>query len=301
MTEIDAFRPVYIIGNTPLAAFLSVKLSLAGENVYRLGTHNQDPTQTYTIKDTETGQKYSACLPAGNIMHHPAKMTILCLDYKSLRADLAYFSAAKNSATPVISFCHADPVFLSKIIHAPVIPAYFNGWLETEKNENILFRGAPQGITLSISEQHPLFYDIRQTLAKTNIELHFSENDTYNFWHAFIAEIIPSLFLLYSHSNFKDIAKNNKLRSLLSSLIDEINSIIPENLQYNKEDLTTYIYALPHDYIPSLFRDLTIGKTEELNFILSVLQKRPSFNSLNCPFIFRILKEQLDKKLSPVE
>ena len=301
MTETDSFKPIYIIGDTPLADFLGVKLSLAGENVYRLGTHNQEPTQIYTLKELETNQKYSACLPSGSIMHHSAKMTILCLSAKTLKADLAYFSATKNSVAPVVSFCRENPELLNKLIRNPIIPAYFNGFLETEKNNMLLFAGAPNGITVSISEQHPLFYDVRQILAKTDIDLHFYEDNLYNFWHSFIPETICALFLLQTNGRLKDIPKKNELRLLLSNLIDEINSIIPENYQYNKGELTSYIYALPNIYTPPLINDLVHKNKTELSFILSVLQKQPSFNSVNCPLIFKTLRELQHNVLSPVE
>lgn len=301
MTETTSFKPIYIIGDTPLADFLGVKLSLAGENVYRLGTHNQEPTQTYTLKEIETNQKYSSCLPSGNIMHHPAKMTILCLSSGTLKADLAYFSSAKNNTAPVISFCREDPELLNKLIRNPIIPAYFSGFLGADKNHTLLFAGAPNGITLSISEQHPFFYDIRQTLAKTDLDLHFSEDNLRNFWHNFIPDVISALFLLQSNYRFRDIPKKNELRILLSNLIDELNSILPENYKYDKGELTSYIYALPNSYEPPLICDLRQKNKKELSFILSILQKQSSFNSTNCPITFKTLRELLHNLLSPVE
>ncbi|MBR1605751.1 MAG: hypothetical protein IJ660_06575 [Alphaproteobacteria bacterium] len=301
MTEKISFNPIYIIGNTPLADFLGAKLSLAGEDVYRLGTHNPDTTQTYTIKESKTGQRYSACLPSGNLMHHPAKMTIFCFDTNFLKADLAYFSSTKNNAAPIISFCYEDTELLTKLIRDPIIPAYFNGYLSVEKKDTLIFTDSPNGIAVSLSEHHPFFHDIRQILAKTDIELHFSENNQQNFWLHFIPETVCSLFLLQPQSRLKDLPKKAEFRQLLNTLIDEINSIVPEENRYNKNELISYIYTLPHDYIPHLIKDLKSGNKRVLSFVLSTLQKQPAFNSVNAPIIFKTLRFQSRKALSLVE
>lgn len=295
------FNPVYIIGDTPLACFLSAKLSLAGENIYRLGAGTSNPSEIYTLKDISEKNKHSVRLPAGKVMHTPARMVILCLSPEQQKSGLCTFSTAKAEQCPVLSFCRMSPKDISKILRCPVIPAYFDGWLTMPISSEIDYKGAVKGITLSLDENHPLFDDIRQILAKTYLNIHYDSDDTQNFWEYFLPETTAALFSLQTHAPFKDISKKTPLRQILNTLVDEIVSISPSATHIDKEQILREIYGIPDQWQPPLIEQIAHKQGGELSFIIQTLTKQSSYNTTTCPTIAKLLNQTLKHILSLVE
>lgn len=288
--------PVYIIGNTPLAYYLAGKLSLAEENVRLIaGYENTLFSSPITIREDSLIQKNTLKIPTETIMHTPAKMVIFAIHPSNLKSFLAYFSKSKAKECPIISFCHETPSLpLADALQSPIIQAYFDGWINQSSSKALSYLGCINGITLSMNEQHPYFETVQKILSKTYIKLNFITNNEQNFWNHFLPYTTCSLFSLYHNKNTREITQNPKLRQSLITLLDELISIVPQDISIDKEQIISGIYSTPSSYTWSINKDAQKQLCGELNFILSTLQYN-NYQPHLLPNTSKIIKEKLQQ------
>ena len=301
MTEENTL-PIYIIGDTPTAYLLAAKLILAEENVYLInGQKSKDKDCKLSFHDNTSSQKNTLHIHTCSLMHQPARMVIFCLDPEKINAGLSYFSAAKAQNCPILSFCKTfDSLFMGKILQKTIISAYFNGWLKQEEN-SLTFYGTPQGIQISIDEDHFHFGLIQKIMAKTYLKITFKPDDTQNFWNDFIPDAANNLFALEYGPHLRDIAKKQDLRLAYNDILDELMAITPDNIYIDKEQLINDTYLAPVNYVPSILESVQNNQSKKLLFLQETLQKQPIYNEQPFPFIKKIIKQTLKKLLSSVE
>ena len=293
--------PIYILGDTPTAYLLATKLTLAGENVCLLNEQGNNKPLAFTVKDS-AAQKTVIPLHIRHIMHHPAKMVLLCLATDKIKAGLSYFSGAKTLNCPIISFCRtADTSLINTSINRVIIQAYFDGWLQMATTNALTFLGAPRGITVSLDEDHPYFDLVQNTLAKTYLKLAFYPDDTENFWNDFIFFAANALFSLEHGARLRDISKNSTLRQSLNDIADELLSLVPEKIKIDKEQILNDIYLTPIGYKMPILDAVHKAKCGELNFIFDTIARQPTYQASAQPLITKIIGRTLKQILSSVE
>lgn len=301
--QITEQSPIYIIGDTPLAYFLTAKLFLAGETSFLLGEHNiLKSVDTFTLKDVTRAKKSSIRTLHASVMHDSARMVILCMDSNKIKSGLIHISAAKTRQAPIISFCHTNNLqIFDEIVKQSVIPAYFDGWLSLSAEDKLSYFGSPMGFRISCNNKHPHFNLLQNIFSKTEIETEFNGKDTQNFWDYFIPYAACSFFALKNNSHFREIAQKTNYRQDLSTILDEIISAAPTNIKIAKEKIINNIYLTPQNYIYPAADEQQKNAVSEFSFICETLQKSENFKPSRLPVITEIIKTKSHLLLSSVE
>lgn len=295
--------PIYIIGDSPLAYFLTAKLNLAGEHVILLGERNPlKNNNSFVFKDNITSQKNTITVPKSSLMHQTPRIILLCMSTSKIKSGLVYVSPTKAKLCPVISFCQtSNTKLIADTLDHHIIPAYFNSWLMTSSSDQITFLGENQGITVSTSEKDFHFELIQNILSKTEISLTFNSNDEQNFWDYFIPYSAYHIFSLYNSAHPHEIAKKASLRQDFSTIINEITSLAPEQIKINKEQIINNIYLTPKNYEANKNKEQNNSFLAELSFISETLFNTPQYNANKAPFITQIITQNNRRFLSSVE
>jgi ketopantoate reductase len=295
--------PIYIIGDTPIAYFLTAKLTLGGECVILLGERNPlKNANSFLYKDNISSQKNTITVPKTSLMHQTPRIILLCMDTNKIKSGLVYVSPEKAKQCPIVSFCHtANTKLISETLKHHIIPAYFNGWLTTSTPEQITFLGENQGIKVSINEKDVHFDLIQNILSKTEIFLTFDSNDEQNFWDYFIPYSAYNIFSLYNPSHPHEIAKKASLRQDFGTIINEITALAPETVKINKEQIMNNIYLTPKNYETTKNKEHDNSFWAELSFISETLFNTPQYNANTTPFITQIITKKNRQFLSSVE
>lgn len=295
--------PVYIIGDTPLACFLAGQLTREGESVKLLGHRGLNvPSATLIIKDNGATQKSTVDIQTDVMMHDAARMVILCLSPDKLKSGLAYVSASKTIGCPIVSFCRtADVRFIETILQRPVISAYFDGWMQSEKDNLLSVWGSSKGITVSMAKDDTHFDTVQRILAKTYVKVAFNADDLHNFWTYFIPYAACSLFSLQHGAKIRDIAQKPDYRRVLNTLLDELLSAAPKTLQADRELISAGIYLTPEHYKFPVAEEVNRGCSGTLNFIFDTLRRQKTYSRKALPLTTEILLKNLRKILSSVE
>lgn len=296
-------KPIYILGDTPLAYFLTAKLSLAGENVCLLGDiKGFRESNSILLKDTTTSQKSTVSIQVQTVMHEPARMVLLCLSPEKIKSGLVYFSRAKTENCPILSFCHtANDSLIAKIINQPIFPAYFDGWLKAGIDNSLTYLGAPQGITVGISSRHHHYTLVQETLDKTDIPTDFSSNKLQTFWNYFISYAACSFFSIQNGPHLREIAKKTLYRQNLNTILDELLILIPDNIEISKEQIINSIYSTPLNYKYPVLEGELKQKRAELAYLSDIIHMQSMYNTLKLPTISQLISLQMQKLLSSVE
>ena len=301
--QITEQSPIYIIGDTPLAYFLTAKLFLAGETSFLLGEHDTlKNVDTFTLKDITRAQKSSIRTLRTSVMHDSARMVILCMDPNKIKSGLIYVSAAKARQAPILSFCHTNNLqIFNEITKQAVIPAYFDGWLSLSAEDKLSYYGSSLGFRISCNNKHPHFNLLQNIFSKTEIETVFNEKNAQNFWDYFIPYAACSLFALKNGSQFREIAKKANYRQDLSIILDEIISAAPTDIKIAKEKIINNIYLTPQNYIYPAADEQQNNAVSEFSFICETLRKSENFKPSQLPFTTEIIKAKSRLFLSSVE
>ena len=292
--------PIYIIGDTPLAYALAAKLTLAEERVFLIaGKKNILFSSPILLREDNILQKNRVSIQTTHIMHQPAKMVIFDAYPNTQKSFLTYFSANKTSDCPILSFCHtSSPEIIDNLSQYQIIPAYFNGHINTVQENNLIIHNSRAEITISTNEKNPHFELIQKILSKTYFKINFNSNNIQNFWKHFVPYASCSLFSRKHGNNIKEITKIPEYRHSLNKIIDEILSIAPFDSQLDKEQIITYIYSTPGNYIFPITNDTQRTSCGELMYIANIINQHPKSSSALLPMSKEIIEQSLKYALS---
>lgn len=295
-------NPVYIIGNTATAYTLAARLILSGENVLVMpGLDAQRFSSPFLLREDNMLQKNRLPLPTAQIMNLPAKMVIFDIKPDELKTFMTYFSPSKASDCPLLSLCHTRHTSLmTQILRRPPIQAVFNGWLSLHNN-TLTILGRKNELTVCANERVVHFERLRDTLAKTYFTINFSDNEKQNFWNFFIPFATCSLFSLIHSKSIRDITKFPQLRLSLNTILDEIITAAPADISIDKEQILSFIYSTPGNYVYPIVDDIKKHRCGELMFIAETLDCGNRNNANKMPEVQKIIRQNLKKKLSSVE
>ena len=291
--------PIYIIGDTPLACLLAIKLSLSNQKVIKITSGKKDSEQYFFQQGTHI-HKQRISIPCTFMMREPAKLVFLCLDESEKNNSLLFISRTFTQTSPIVCFGASDFETIADTLKHEIIPAYFDGWAKLN-GDTLIYYGCQQGITLSLNEKTPVTNAIRDILLVGGIKFSFSENNMQNFWNHFIPYAACNLFNKQSGQRFKELGKNVELRQQMGVLINELLRLSPENFVADKDELLNMAYATPAKYIFPLGDKDPHAKSRTLLFLLKILQRSSAFSPQTCPVIFNLLRQMVFADTSPVE
>lgn len=295
-------KPVYVIGDTPTAFYLAAQLTLENENVRLLASGLEEPSASLLLNDLSTQQKRTASIKTTSLMREPASAVLLCMAPEKINSGLTYISAPKTLGCPVVSFCHtAETDFINRLLKRVVIPAYFDGWFQTSKENEITFLGCSKGITVSLDENHQHHSVLQKILAKSYVKTTCNPDNNKNFWNYFIPYAACSLFSLQNGPQLRNIAQKSDLRQFMNTLIDELIFLAPEELDINKEQMISGLYQTPNNYHFPILNAIKNKKSGELNFIFDILKTSTKYTKQTTPETYTIIRETFAKLFSDVE
>lgn len=295
--------PVYIIGDTPLAFALAVKLRAEEQNACMLGTANPERfVMPFTLRNDVSLQKQSVTLPCLPFMHDEPKLVIIAAKPQNLRADLTYFSYAKTTDCPVVSFCHTPSLsYVADILQRPILSAYFDGYISLRGDNTVAVQGNTGTLTLTVNENNIHYQTLQNLLAKTYFKLNFNPNGLQNFWEFFTPYAACSLFSIKHGSNIREVAKFPELRQTLNTIVEEIVSAAPQEVNLNHEQIISGIYSTPKDYTYPALTEFKNKRGGELLFIADTLRAQAQIKALKLPACENIINTALHRILSSVE
>ena len=295
--------PIYIIGDTPLAFALAAKLRAEEQNACMIGTPNPERFATpFTICNDVSSQKQSITIPCYPFMRDEPKLVIIDVKPEHLHAYLTHFSYAKTTNCPVISFCHTPKISsIADILQRPILPAYFDGYASLRGDNTIAIFGNTGTLTLTINESHIHYQTLQNLLAKTYFKLNFNPYEQQNFWDFFTTYAACSLFSIKHGSNIREVAKFPELRQTLNTIIEEIISAAPQEVNLNREQIISGIYSTPKDYTYPALTEFKNKHGGELMFIADTLRAQAQIKALKLPACENIINTALHRILSSVE
>lgn len=294
-------KPVYILGDTPLAYFLGIKLHTGGlYTIIMAGEKNNTSLSTngITLKEDYQLQKLHCRLETDIRQKEEALMIIIASDSSRLKSDLLSLSKNKLKNTPIISFSHTkDKGLISDILGHPVTQAYYDGWLQYNNQQILVYGQSPEIIlcTENTSETYQTFENLMQ---KANLGLSNNTIEDLAFWNFFCLYAPCSLLTAKSEKNIFEITKNKALREQLLTCLKEIVLLPPKTLPpYDPDEILKKIFNIPSLYEFPLAAQIISGKTGTLDFISSVIQQATFEKQCLLPTINSLLKELYEQTL----
>lgn len=292
--------PIFIIGSSPLAFYLALKLQNAGEKtvIATLAAERRKfRSKELTLREEHNLQKSRSSLPLVSIIAKKPKLIIIAADYHNLKAHLTLLPSKTFPDAPVICFSRIyDLETIRPLFGENFCKAYFKGWLSFADDTVSLHGGAPQ-ITFSRSADENRAETFSGVFNKLNIGLEFSENDRRNFWCSFAPYALTYLAsspLL----NVADMLKNKDLKKELIQSARELEMLAAgENIELRKEEIIKILAEIPTAYNPKIPALAPYAAAAELDALYTVLTDKARIHKRTLPALNRLFKNNYDALL----
>ena len=297
-------KPIYILGNTPIACFLAAKFTSAGIRTIILATEKDNTslsTNGITIKEDYQLQKLHCRLETALWQKEEPLMVLIATTPSLLKSSLLGLSKSKLKSTPIISFTPSkDDRLIADILGYPVTKAYFDGWLKLS-NQQVFVYGQTPKIILCSDTNSQTYQTFNEQAQKIAMEVQTCSLEMLAFWNFFSIYAPCSLITAASGKNIFEITKKKTLREQLLSCLEEISLLPPQTLPaYTPGGLLKQIFNIPSAYEFPLAEQIQNFQSGDLDFISSVIQQAafdkkkqlPTLNLLLKSLYEQILKDQ---------
>lgn len=292
--------PVFIIGSSPLALYLALKLQNAGDKavIATLATERRHlRSKELTLKEEHNLQKSSASLPLVSIINKKPKLIIVAADSYNLKSHLTLLPGKTYPGTPLICFSRIyDLKTIRPLFGDNFCKAYFKGALSF--NDDIVsLKGSAPKITLSRAFSEDTSDITAGIFQKLNIELEFSENDRRNFWYHF-APYALSYLAATPLLNISELLKNKDLKKELSQAAVELETLAAgENIDLRKDEIIKVLAEIPTSYNPKLPALSPCAAAAELDSLYTILSDKARIQKKSLPTLNRFFKNNYDSLL----
>lgn len=243
---------VTILGTDSLALFLAIRLQNAGSRVSFL----LPPKDCRAFSATEFSLKEERAIlhhknrfKASWQMNEQPDLLIIAAAPTRLRSLIPLVNPALLTDTPVLNFTSfADTSYLNLCLK-PVIPCYFEGFINHDKNHlNLLSRQNLISVSLSPAEQTSQV--IERIFSTASLALRFEADYAANFWAHFIPFAAGCFLTTLTGKNFYQITKEERHRRTAETIIEELADLaVASGTELDRSELLRKLYNVPSAYL----------------------------------------------------
>ena len=274
---------VVIIGESPLAYLLA---DIVGTNAYTplMYTRKKDsslvdlPT-SYTVqliaqKNHQTHVSYT------NTINKPVDFCLIASLPEHARTDFLLLENKFLKAVPTLNFSHFyNHTLLAQSPHENIFPAYFEGWLNFQKNTLlVLDHKLEAAMSFPAKTPHPFAPLFENSI----LNLTLSDPQKKIFWHHLIPYFLGNLILLNYRKSTPDVLKQQDCRELLNRAAKELCDLAKKDKESISEtDVFSKIMQIPTTYKPRL------STPQNLHALFSLV---PEVSKFTTPALYDLLK-----------
>lgn len=242
---------ITILGTSALGLYLAAELQKAGHQINIICPPQEADEANATdfiFKDNSRLQNNRQTFNFGFEQTVSPHILFIASEPQFLRRDLLLLAPSKLNSSIIINLSPCRPnEFISEIFRQPIIDAYFNGWLNKNKN-HIANLSRNNSLVFSLdgtSETAILLHDI---FAGTSISTSAQNNNAQNFWHWLAPRAVDFLIRLISGKDICTYAKTAENRKTLDGIIAEITMLASlNNTRLDNASILTEVYAIPNN------------------------------------------------------
>ena len=283
-------KPIYIIGSTPLTYYLAAKITDAQKEVIIIAdkqTNLDLNANGFTLKEDYCLRKNKYKIKTSFWIKQTPELVIFTASNAEINSLTTTISPEKIIDVPVVCFTNIkDKDFIETYLRQPLIPAYFDGFLQKSDQTTTLYGRAPQIIfdaTTSKNKQEKL-----QNITKEiGLNCTFSNDSAFCFWNHIIPHAIGSLITATHNQTLNQILKNKKHREELNSYVKEA-LVIANVTNLSAENVIKKLHTYPTNYIFPLQKEIKTGSSHELEYLSFIFGQQT--NSAT-PLIKNMLKK----------
>lgn len=293
-------KPVYILGESPLALFLAAKFKQSGCNAVLLNA--KAPATSYknfdfTLKEEYNLQKNNFSIPATSRISAEPQLIIVASEHYSLKSNLSLLPGKSYPNTPLICFNYIEnPDIIRPLLGSKTTQAYFKGFLELDKVALTAFGSMPQ-ITLTTAKDGQETENLAKILQSPDIKVAGNNNDSLNFWENFAPFIIGYLSSA-PRQHISDILNNKESKNTIFSAATEICRLAAfEKIQLSENDLLRQLLETPHNFYFRKSRRLRAHDAAELDAYYSLIANKAQTYKCKIPQIGQLMKNNYNQLL----
>ena len=255
-TQTTNIKNICILGTSALSFYLAAELQKAGHKITILclpQEADEFSATDFIIKSEQKLQSHRHNFNYSFELDFSPDLLFIASNTIRLRRDLLLLSPRYLTSTLIVSLTSTAPnSLISDILGKVIINAYFNGWLNRNKNHIINYSRHPN-ITFSLEELSPQAILLQDLFNSSEIETIFQSNNAANFWRWFAPRITAALLDLPSGKSIYALGKIKEGRGLIDKCLNEITNLAAlDNVKIESADILSQIYAIPENYTPLL-------------------------------------------------
>ncbi len=269
---------IVIIGTSPLAFILADIIQNNNYDVSflvsKLDSQNFNSCKPFSIKysNTQTNQLYLSF--TDNIIKSP-DYCILASDLENLKSDFLLLQNPLLKDTNLINFVSN---YTQKFINKTYIPAYFNGWLQRDKNNIIALN---KNIEITFFCNNKKDFNISNIFSSPHLSFSYNDKSLPNFWEQTSSFLIANLLILKYKQSPSCLLLDENIRKQVDAILKEISFLAKKNSEnFDSSKSLASIYAIPNNY------------NGEINNVKSFNNLVPSITSINhfdTPFLHNLI------------
>lgn len=267
-------QDISILGTSALGLYLAAELQKVGHriNIICLPQEADEANATdFIFRDTGRLQNSRQTFNFSFEQTSAPHILLIASEPQFLRRDLLLLSPSKLNNSHIVNFSPCRPnEFISEIFRQPVINAYFNGWLNKDKN-HITKSGRNNSIVFSLDETSETATLLRDIFTGSAIAASAKNDNAYNFWHWLAPRATDFLIRLVSGQDVCTYAKTPENRKNIDDIIAEISTLASfNNISLNNTAILTEVYATPDNTggLPAVETPLLLLLVERFNSLL---------------------------------
>lgn len=290
-------KPIYILGDSGLALFLTAKLQENNQNSILLTT--SAPVFSYknievSLKEEYNLQKSNLIIKAtAHIEQEPAAI-LIAANNNSFRSQLTLLPSKSYQDIPIICFNNLfDIEAIRPLFGNYFYKAYFNGYL-IQNGTNLTACGLQPEIILTLPKKQEEKGIAENILGLTKIKISSSEKDAYNFWKTHASRILG--YLATSNKQpIMDILNSKQEKENLLSAIREICLLAKyEKVKLSEDDIIKELLETPRNFY---YKDNALTKIENASFLeklYGMLSEKARTYKCKIPELNQLIKKNYD-------
>lgn len=297
--EKEDSAPVCIIGCSPLAIYLAVKLQNAGEKV-TIATLPDNRRKLrgkeLSLKEEYSLQKYKATPQLTSIISVRPKLIIIAAGMHDLRSHLTLLPSISFSDTPIVCFSDIyDLDTIRPLFGINFCKAVFNGFLEN--TDSLTLIGSAPSIAICGKEDAPEEEKIRRLFEKANISVSFTEEESNYFWEHFAVYALR--YLASSPQNgIAALLKNKEDRKNIFQAAKELELLAKaENVSLPAETVISRLMETPVNYNPKTGKKNLAEIAAETDLLYTILMEKARIYKNTLPQMTIMFKDNYNQLL----
>jgi 2-dehydropantoate 2-reductase len=265
-----------------------------GEHLYRISNEGL----TLHTKDNSFKVKPTQIFDSLLSLDKP-DLVFICTksyDIEGITNDLAKISSEKTIVIPLLNGFDIYHRLKSKLPHQIILPSciYITGYINFPGEVTIEGNGGK-----IVSGPDPDFNNLNyqpvsKLFAEANIHFKWVDNPFIEIWKKYIFVASFALISAAFEKTFFEIVNNIEMMSYLKAIISEMLNIAKvDNITFT-EDIYEWAVGLsskmPHESIPSFYRDIKNGRKCERDIFIDSLIAKAKSNSISIPVIEKLSK-----------